>query len=145
MSARSAYVHRVLTRLAAAGVDGVPRLLGVDDHDREILTYQQGDTGHDVEVWTDDQLTRLVELVRRIHDALAGTPEADGQETVCHHDIAPWNLILRSGVPVGLIDFDDVAAGARVEDLGYLELGVPRPRLAPVARIRAGPAAAIGV
>ena len=47
------------------------------------------------------------------------------------HDIAPWNLILRAGVPVGLIDFDDVAPGARVEDLGYLawvflDLGSPR-------------------
>ena len=83
MTARSAFVHAVLTRLAAAGVDGVPRLLGVDDHGREILTYQQGDTGYEFEVWTDDQLTRLAELVRRIHDALAGTPEADGEETVC--------------------------------------------------------------
>lgn len=43
-TARSPYSQAVLRRLEVAGVDGVPRFLGVDDRDREILSYLPGDT-----------------------------------------------------------------------------------------------------
>jgi Ser/Thr protein kinase RdoA (MazF antagonist) len=117
---RSAFVERVLSRLESASVDGMPRWLGSDAQGRDVLSYQQGDTGHDRDTWTDEQLTALARLVRSMHDALAGSPEADGAETVCHNDIAPWNAIFADGQPVGLIDFDDAAPGQRIEDVAYL-------------------------
>jgi hypothetical protein len=42
--ARSDFVHAVLRRLEAAGLDGAPRLLGIDEHGREVLTYLDGET-----------------------------------------------------------------------------------------------------
>jgi Phosphotransferase enzyme family len=129
---RSEFVEQVLRRLEAASVLGVPRWLGTDDHGRDVLSYQHGDTGHDRHTWSDEQLTALGRLVRAMHDALAGSPEADGAETVCHNDIAPWNVILAGDLPIGLIDFDDAAPGRRIEDVAYLgwvfcELGPPGP------------------
>lgn len=122
---RSAFVERVLRRLESASVGGMPRWLGTDEQGRDVLTYQQGDTGHAVAAWSDDQVATVAGIVRAMHDALAGSPEADSPEagsaeTVCHNDLAPWNLIVVDGVPVGLIDFDDAAPGARVEDVAYL-------------------------
>ncbi|TWD80955.1 phosphotransferase family enzyme [Kribbella amoyensis] len=120
MSVRSPFAHRVLLRLAEADVGGVPRFLGVDEYGREILSYQAGETAHGRYEWTDEQLVAMVRLVRAIHDALAGTPEAGDAETVCHHDLAPWNTILTAGHPTAVIDFDGAAPGPRADDLAYL-------------------------
>lgn len=120
LTERSPYVHAVLRRLERAGAVGSPRLLGTDDRGREVLSYLEGRTGHGLGRLDDATLTRLVVLVRGLHDALAGSPEAGLAETVCHHDLAPWNLVLRDGVPVGFIDFDGVAPGRRCDDVAYL-------------------------
>jgi Ser/Thr protein kinase RdoA (MazF antagonist) len=119
-TARSPYVQRVLVRLEEAGVAGVPRFLGVDSNDREILTYLDGETGHGISEWSDNQLIDLARLARPIHDALAGTSLAGFAETVCHLDLAPWNTILTADRPTAFIDFDDVAPGNRSDDLAYL-------------------------
>ena len=37
----------------------------------------------------------------------------------CANDFGPWNIVWRDGLPVGIIDFDDAAPGARLDDLGY--------------------------
>lgn len=117
---RSEFIERVLRRLEAASVAGMPRWLGSDAQGRDVLSYQQGGTGHDRTAWSDGQLSALARLVRSMHDALAGSPAADGADTVCHNDIAPWNVIVDGGRPVGLIDFDDAAPGRRIEDVAYL-------------------------
>ena len=36
-----------------------------------------------------------------------------------HHDFGPWNLVWSQGLPIGIIDFDEAAPGARAEDPGY--------------------------
>lgn len=136
---RSDFVERVLRRLETASVAGMPRWLGSDTQGRDVLSYQQGETGHDRESWSDEQLSALARLVRSMHDALAGSPEAGAAETVCHNDIAPWNLILDGDLPVALIDFDDAAPGRRIEDVAYLawvfcRLGPGGPGLAEQAR-----------
>lgn len=136
---RSEFVEQVLRRLESASVLGVPRWLGTDDQGRDVLSYQHGDTGHDRHTWSDEQLTALGRLVRAMHDALAGSPEADGAETVCHNDIAPWNVILAGDLPIGLIDFDDAEPGRRIEDIAYLgwvfcELGPGGPSVVEQSR-----------
>jgi Ser/Thr protein kinase RdoA (MazF antagonist) len=98
----------------------VPRFLGIDSDDREILSYLDGETGHGISEWSDSQLVDLARLLRPIHDALAGSPEAGLAETVCHLDLAPWNTILTAGRPTAFIDFDDVAPGNRSDDIAYL-------------------------
>lgn len=117
---RSEFVERVLRRLESVSVAGMPRWLGSDAQGRDVLSYQYADTGHDRDTWSDEQLSALTRLVRSMHDALAGSLEAGDAETVCHNDIAPWNVMLVGGAPVGLIDFDDAAPGRRIEDVAYL-------------------------
>ncbi|WP_131764830.1 hypothetical protein [Candidatus Protofrankia californiensis] len=40
----SSAIHTLLRHLATVGFDGAPRVLGIDEHGREILTYLDGDT-----------------------------------------------------------------------------------------------------
>jgi len=38
----SEFVHALLRHLEAVGFDGAPRLLGIDEHGREILSFIEG-------------------------------------------------------------------------------------------------------
>ena len=73
--------------------------------------------------FADPALTRLAELLRRLHDACAGSPLAGDAETVCHRDLSPKNTVYRDSpagpLPVALIDWDLAAPGRRVEDVAF--------------------------
>jgi Ser/Thr protein kinase RdoA (MazF antagonist) len=118
-------VREVLLRLERSGVDAAPRWLGVDDGGREILGWIEGETflergrmhpfvGDPSQRITfgDAQLDAVFRLLRRYHDAL-------GDDVVCHGDFGPWNLVWREGLPVGIIDFDDVRRADAPEDVAY--------------------------
>ena len=115
------FVHRLLDDLARVGFAAAPRYQGIDDAGREILSFIDGEVPSDTReiTWNDEQLTAAARLLRRFHDATALSPLRGSSEVVCHNDYGPWNLVWREGVPVGLIDFDNAAPGARLEDLGY--------------------------
>jgi hypothetical protein len=111
----------VLVRLEEVGFEAAPRWLGLDEQGRDILTFLEGETVSDTRrlTWSDDQLTAAGALLRRYHDAVAGTDLAGGSEVVCHGDFAPWNLIWVGGVPCFVIDFDNAHPGPRMEDVGH--------------------------
>jgi hypothetical protein len=111
----------VLVHLERVGFDAAPRWLGLDEQGRDILTFVEGETFGDCRsiVWRDEQLEASGRLLRRYHDALAGSPLAGADEVVSHGDYGPWNLIWRNGLPVCVIDFDTARPGRRVEDVGY--------------------------
>ena len=123
--------HRLLRHLEAEGFDGTPRFLGLDAQNREILSYLPGDVPRDLGHFTDAQLVAAARLLRRFHDATAGfAAEQFEAAIICHNDWGPPNAVFRDGLPNGLIDFDTLAPGTRLWDLGYsafswLDLGDP--------------------
>lgn len=123
-------VHALLRHLEAVGFDEAPRVLGVDEQGREVLTYIDGAAGVyplPEELWADDVLDQAARLLRRYHDATVGfvpPPDARWQhgtrqpvEVVCHGDLAPYNCIYRARRIVALIDFDWAGPGPRRWDL----------------------------
>lgn len=125
-------VHALLTHLEEQGFDGTPRLLGIDDQNREILSFLPGEVSPDLGHFTDRQLAAAAALLRRFHDATArlALVRQQNAEVICHNDWGPPNAVFREGLPYGVIDFDTIAPGLRLWDLGYsafawLDLGNP--------------------
>lgn len=125
-------VHRLLERYAAAGIEGVPRPLGMTADGRERLSFVAGVVpGYPLPewVWAESVLVDAARLLRSLHDAsvpLAGvrdgwrSPVREPAEVVCHNDVAPYNLVFTDGRVSGLIDFDHSSPGPRLWDLAYL-------------------------
>lgn len=113
-----AFVHDLLVFLEDQRFPFAPRFLGMDEQDREILSYLEG------EIWpdsgsglSDDLLEQAARAIRRYHDATAGSSLAQGSEIVAHHELGPHNTIFQDGHLVGFIDWDDAAPGTRLRDL----------------------------
>ena len=106
----------VLVHLERVGFDAAPRWRGLDEKGRDVLTFLEGETFSDTRrlTWSDGQLAAAGALLRRYHDAVAGTELAGGSEVVSHGDYGPWNLIWLYGVPRFIIDFDNVHPGPRL-------------------------------
>ena len=128
----SAAVHALLRHLEAVGFDGAPRFLGIDERGREVLSFVEGETLRpDIRDSDDDLLAAVGRLLRRYHEAAASFVPPPGVawrfcvgaptegEVVCHNDAGPWNVVVRDGRPVALIDWDLAAPGPRTWDLAY--------------------------
>lgn len=113
------FVHSLLDHLKDVGFDGAPRVLGIDEENREILTFIEGYVPPDLATWSEEQLVRAAILIRRFHDATAGSPHAGDEEVVCHDDLSPCNTVFVEGMPSAFIDFDTASPGPRDRDLGY--------------------------
>jgi hypothetical protein len=131
----AAFVRELLARLADDAFDGAPRYLGRDDAGREIFSFLPGEVPSDLDSGIrDDALAAAARLIRRFHDATAGSELAGACDVVCHNDLSPCNFVFRAGEPVGIIDFDAAAPGDRLHDVGYalflwLNLGTDGPPL----------------
>jgi thiamine kinase-like enzyme len=125
----------------------VPQPLGFDELGREMLGYVAGEVWNDPLpelVWRESTLVAAARLLRRCHDATAAfDPPANARwmlampgdlpaEVVCHNDFAPYNLVFDDHGPVGVIDWETAAPGARVWDVAYAAYRlVPLSRAAP--------------
>jgi hypothetical protein len=146
----SASVHELLTLLEERGFAGAPRFLGIDDSNREIVTFIPGEVpGNDYPelepyMWSDETLVGVARLLRQFHDATEGSAlvtkgkwqlryEGDCEnEVICHNDAALYNVVFQKGNPVALIDFDMAGPGPRMWDIAYsLYTSVPLASFSP--------------
>lgn len=139
-SAATGAVEALLAHLEAAGFGGAPRALGRDGRDRLTLEYVPGTMADAMPPMTLPELARVGRLIRELHDAAASfVPPADAAwdvtippdraELICHHDLAPWNLVRDTGAGAGeqerwvFIDWDGAGPGSREWDLAYAAHG----------------------
>ena len=108
-------VRNLLRHFEAVGFEGAPRVLGIDDAGRDVVSWVEGEAGSIPVPPDDDVLADIGRLMRRMHDAQDGFDS--GAEVVCHNDWWPGNLIFRDGRVVALIDWELAAPGTRLQDL----------------------------
>ncbi|GLY86627.1 aminoglycoside phosphotransferase family protein [Actinoallomurus iriomotensis] len=126
-------VHALLGHLEQVGFPYSPRLLGIDEEGREVLTYLDGESGPDgwVKVVDDAGLKTFARLLREYHDAVAGFRPPDeltwftgerglgDDEVICHGDFGPWNIVWRGTRPAGILDWDYARPTHRMHDIAY--------------------------
>jgi hypothetical protein len=129
----STTIHELLRHLEEIGFRYAPRLLGIDDEGREMLTYIDGDSGGAgwAKVAQDEGLVAMARLLREYHEAVRGFRPAAGAgwaahadavgagELICHGDFGPWNLVWRGSRPVGILDWDYAWPAPPTHDVAY--------------------------
>lgn len=152
-------VHAFLKHLEGRGFDGAPRVLGMDERGREVLTFVEGDVLPDDESeppeWavTDEALVSVVTLVRRLHEAAAGFVPPDGVAwawpaapeyrgtLVGHNDYCRANVVFRGGRAAAFIDFDwttpTTPAWELANVVAHWVLRMPGDRVARARLVRA--------
>jgi hypothetical protein len=142
-------IHAYLRHLRGAGFTAVPEVLGIDDNNREVLTYIAGETWGDaispdepktdlvtVRAWpeatrSDRSLAEIGRLYAALHRAAHGfRPEhpvwreyeipMKPDELVTHGDAGPWNVVYEGWRPVGLIDWDGAQPRRPIDDLAAI-------------------------
>jgi hypothetical protein len=129
-------VHALLRHLRSTGLDCVPAPLGIDG-EVELLGYLPGAAGRDG--WfaqhSLEGMQSAAGLLRRLHDASAGwsppddavwagsaaglTVSATADLVMCHGDPGPWNFVWNGHQATGLIDWDFLHPGPRLDDVAY--------------------------
>ena len=125
-------VHALLAHLQTVGFSAAPRVLGIDEQGREILTFIDGTPA--LRPWPsslrqDSGLFAFAQLLADYHTAAASFAPPSGAiwrfasrppkpgEIIRHGDYGPWNTIWREDKPVGLIDWDFAEPGPPLLDL----------------------------
>jgi Ser/Thr protein kinase RdoA (MazF antagonist) len=125
-------VHELLVFLEDHGYPFSPRLLGVDEQNREVLSYLEGHACMyplSEQARSDDLLAQVGAALGDLHTQTAFFELSEGMvwrepalvgmphEVICHNDVSPYNVIVGSAGQVGFIDFDFAAPGSRTWDL----------------------------
>lgn len=132
MGSSSPSVHRLLHFLEDQGFQGSPRVLGVDDKGREILTYLPGTCSITEDAWTSEEiLVSAATLLKQLHDVTATYanrsdeewgyvyPDKNRHEVICHNDFGLYNVVINDNKCEGVIDFDFAGPGPRIRDVAY--------------------------
>jgi len=133
-TAHTRSIHAMLRAVRAAGFDGVPEPVGIDDDGRERLVFIEGEVPTSpYPSWSqsDDALASVAGLLRRLHDAVrrfdprghswdGRLADPAGGTVVCHNDVELSNVVFRGGIAVALLDFELAAPGRPVYDLAHL-------------------------
>ena len=128
-------IEQLLLHLQAVGFSAAPRTFGCDEQGRHVLEYIPGVPCRPGPPLSLTGLERVGTTIRNLHDAVSSfQPPAsaawnvlmppDGNEIICHNDLAPWNLV-RDGERWVFIDWDTAAPGTRLWDLAYAALTFP--------------------
>lgn len=127
-------VHALLEHLESVGFGESPRVRGIDDQGREMLTFLPGETvgwtNWPQHLKTTEGPRKLGRLLRKYHDAVRKfTPPpaaqwrnvvAEGGELIRHGDFTPFNVTWIGAEPVGVIDWDFAQPGKAIDDVAYL-------------------------
>lgn len=134
-------VHALLRHLEAADFPYSPRVLGIDEQGREVLTYIEGIPG--TRPWpehlrSDDGVTQLARMLAELSAALQDfAPPADARwrfggvpagthSTNRHGDVGLWNTLWQDDRLVGLLDWDFAEPAPPLWDLAQLAwYGIP--------------------
>jgi Phosphotransferase enzyme family len=132
-AAWSPTVHAFLRHLRDQGLTCVPEPISVEG-DVERLVVIEGASGGDgwAHQHSEAGLRSAARLLRTLHDAsvdwepppdavfCAPDVESGSAETVwCHGDVGPWNMVWNGAEAVGLIDWDFLHRGPRLDDVAY--------------------------
>lgn len=138
-------VHDLLRHLQTRGFTGAPRVLGLDDQDREVLSFLPGATVGTARPWpswvhTEQALVQVGAWLRGYHRAVADLVPAPGAtwrttarpwgpgDVVGHNDLGPYNAVWRpegapdgasAGALVGFVDWDFAAPCPPLWDLAH--------------------------
>jgi hypothetical protein len=135
-------VHALLRHLEHHGFGGAPRVLGIDEVGREILTFLPGSTVGTAQPWpawvhSTDALVQVGTWLRRYHKAISDFVPPDEArwridshpwspgDVIGHNDAAPYNAVWRTAAAgrqelVGFIDWDFAAPCTRIWDLAFV-------------------------
>lgn len=115
----SGFVHEVLLFLEESGLSCAPFFCGIDDQNREKLTFIEGTSPDNLGRFTEEQCRLAVLMIKTVHICLSGFPDCPPGLTVCHNDLSPCNFIFSGDEPVAIIDWDAAAFGDPLDDLAY--------------------------
>lgn len=128
-------VHALLRHLETVGFTSAPRVHGVDEQGREVLSFLKGKEA--TRPWPlvlreERGLVALGCWLRDYHDAVRGfVPASDANwyvpdlhwhpgQIVRHGDLGPWNTIWDDERLVGVIDWDFIEPGNPIDDIAQL-------------------------
>ncbi|MFI8496904.1 phosphotransferase [Peribacillus butanolivorans] len=125
-------IHKLLKHLENKGFNYAPKLLGIDEKGREILSYIEGEAGNyplKEYMWSEDVLIEIAKMLRLYHDSVSDFSFDDSWQSIdntpqqfevlCHNDFAIYNIIFNHKRPIGIIDFDVAGPGPRLWDIAY--------------------------
>ncbi|WP_432877243.1 phosphotransferase [Kribbella sp. CA-245084] len=130
----SGSIHAFLLAVKAAGFEGAPIPVGIDEDGRERLVFIDGEVPvAPYPDWSQSgtALASVARLLRGLHDAAHrfdpqgftwndSLADPAGGTLVCHNDVELSNVVFRDGIAVALIDFEFAAPGRAIYDVAQL-------------------------